>query len=142
MRNFLVSALAVILLNVCTTARTSTSRSCIHLPITWILALSTPSCRLIYSLWPLAYHTILMCRVYIFNAMYFLTGFDPGGRDVDFCCATNHAITSATAWTVCLQRTCYQSTTRRSLLCQLLASSAQQAQHHHDQERRSCQLPS
>jgi len=65
-----------------------------------------------------------MCSVSIFNARYFLTGFDPGGRDADFCCATNHVIISATALTVCLQRTCYQSTTRCSLICQLLASSA------------------
>ena len=40
--------------------------------------------------------------VYIFNAMYLpgVTRFDPGGRDVDFCCATNHVIISATTWTV------------------------------------------
>ena len=67
------------------------------------------------------------------NAMYLLTGFDPGGRDVDFCCATNHVIILATTWTICLQ--CHQSTTRCSLLCQLLASSAQWARHHRDQRK-------
>ena len=45
---------------------------------------------------------VCVCVCVCVNDDIHLSRFDSGCRDVDFWCATNHVIMSATTWTVCL----------------------------------------
>ena len=128
-------------------ATTSTVQRCTLQPTTWTQAPYHLSYRLFmytYILHVLDYHLkcwLLLCSWYNY-ANLDLVGINSGGRDANFWCATHHVAVSSTTRTICLQWTCNQSATRRSLLRQLVASTAKWTWHHCGQERRSSQHPS